>query len=257
MADLVITNRARKGLAAPTDGSRASTNGSAGQAPSKKVARTAKAALDEGQELAQQAADRAQRAGETATERGQQVASAAAGQAHELVGTVREEAARVTEEVSAQVHSLAGETKEQLEVQAQEAAHRLADGFRQMGSEARALAEGRPAEAPNLRGYVWQAADRFFVTADGLDGVARSIDERGMEGLVEDVQSFARRRPAAFLLGAAAAGFVIGRVIRGGSGPASAQVSGTPEPMPGELSSERELALGAVGGRRPITAGGR
>ncbi len=165
-------------------------------------------------------------------EHGQHVARVAANQAQEVVGTVAEEAARVTEEVSSQVQSLAEETQRQLEVQAEEAANRLARGFRQLGDEARALAEGRPSDAPNLQEYIWQAAERFQSTADGLSGLAGGIEERGLEGLVEDVQTFARRRPAAFLMGAAAAGFLIGRVIRGGnsappvSGDASAPGSG-------------------------------
>ena len=194
------------------------TRGTAsGQGSRSRGQRAAAAAKEQGQDLAQEAAGQAQRTGARATEKGQQVASAAAGQAQQLAGTVRAEAARVTEEVSLQVQSLAGETREQLEAQAYEATQRLAGGFRQLGQEAQALAEGRPADAPNLRPYVQQAADRFHTTASGLTDLAATIDERGLEGLAEDAQAFARRRPAAFLMGAAAAGFLIGRMVRAGA----------------------------------------
>jgi hypothetical protein len=172
------------------------------------------------------------------------VASAAAGQAQELAGTVRAEAARVTEEVSFQVQSLADETRQQLETQAYEATSRLAGGFRQLGEEAQALADGRPADAPNLRPYVRQAADRFHSTAHGLTDLAATIDERGLEGLVEDAQSFARRRPAAFLMGAAAAGFLIGRMVRAGA--ISSGGNGASGSAPGGARTQGALAPGAT-----------
>jgi len=50
---------------------------------------------------------------------------------------------------------------------------------------------------------------------------AQRIDERGFDGLVDDLQSFARRRPGAFLLGAAVTGFATGRLLRGARDAAS------------------------------------
>ncbi len=219
------------------------------------MAQTAKAAVDQGQVLAQEAAGQAQRTGAAAAERGQQVVGAAAERAQDLVGTVREETARVSEEVSSQVQSLAAEATDQLETQAQEAAHRLSQGFRQLGQETQALAEGRPSDAPNLREYVLQAADRLYSTAEGFNGVAASIEQRGIEGLVEDVQVFARRRPAAFLIGAAAAGFVIGRAVRSGSRPSEAtsgdgaaqSVQPPPQRLPGAVRGDvRPLPTGRL-----------
>jgi len=40
-------------------------------------------------------------------------------------------------------------------------------------------------------------------------------DERGLEGTVEDLRQFARRRPGLFLMGAAVAGFAVSRLGRG------------------------------------------
>ena len=42
------------------------------------------------------------------------------------------------------------------------------------------------------------------------------LEDRGIEGVVDDVSRFARRRPGVFLLAAAGAGFVVGRFVRSG-----------------------------------------
>ncbi len=44
--------------------------------------------------------------------------------------------------------------------------------------------------------------------------VAGDIDDRGVGALLDDLQAFARRRPGAFLLGAAALGFGLGRLAK-------------------------------------------
>jgi hypothetical protein len=40
------------------------------------------------------------------------------------------------------------------------------------------------------------------------------VQQRGYDGMVEDAQRLARRRPGVFLAGAAVAGFAIGRLLR-------------------------------------------
>jgi len=40
------------------------------------------------------------------------------------------------------------------------------------------------------------------------------VQNRGMEGLVDDLQRFARRRPGVFLFATAVAGFAAGRAVR-------------------------------------------
>jgi hypothetical protein len=64
------------------------------------------------------------------------------------------------------------------------------------------------------------------------------MDQRGVEGVLDDVRSFARRRPGVFLLGAGIAGFAVGRLVRGAKdaptsrpGPSRAAIA-SPEPEP-------------------------
>jgi hypothetical protein len=45
--------------------------------------------------------------------------------------------------------------------------------------------------------------------------MAERLESGGLEGALSDLQTFARRRPGVFLLGAAATGFAVGRLLRG------------------------------------------
>jgi hypothetical protein len=58
-----------------------------------------------------------------------------------------------------------------------------------------------------LPGYVRDAQRR-------VQSIAARLEEGGPQGIIDDVGSFARRRPGTFLLCAAALGFVVGRTIR-------------------------------------------
>jgi hypothetical protein len=51
--------------------------------------------------------------------------------------------------------------------------------------------------------------------ADGGRQLADYLDRHGPEGVLREVQDFARRRPGAFLATALAAGFVVGRLGKG------------------------------------------
>ncbi|WP_158754912.1 hypothetical protein [Streptomyces sp. NRRL F-2580] len=64
--------------------------------------------------------------------------------------------------------------------------------------------------------------------ADSGDHVADRIEQRGPGGLVSDVKNFVRRRPGAFLAGAAVAGFLVGRAEKGVIAAASADSGGSP-----------------------------
>ena len=94
------------------------------------------------------------------------------------------------------------------------ATEQLASALRDLGEQAQALADGRPEDAPTLTDYVGRAADGLYGGADRLHAVASDIEQRGVSGVLDDLQTFARRRPGAFLLGAAVVGFGIGRVVK-------------------------------------------
>ena len=78
-----------------------------------------------------------------------------------------------------------------------------------MSDQLQALTEGRPGDAGPLAGYVTDARQQ-------VASFASRLEDRGIEGVVDDVARFARRRPGVFLLAAAGAGFVVGRFVRSG-----------------------------------------
>ena len=203
---------------APTRPSRqvAQSSKTAGRQAAQSGKRVASRAKDETREVTSQATDQARDVASTAAERGQEVARAAGQSTEQLAGTVKDQARRVGTELAGGGRSLANETKVQLESQAQAQSAKLAETCRRLGEEAQALADGRPEGAPNLTEYVRQAAGRLYDTADRLHNFSEDVETRGIEGVAADMQDFARRRPGAFLLGAAVAGFGVGRLVRSG-----------------------------------------
>jgi uncharacterized phage infection (PIP) family protein YhgE len=145
-----------------------------------------------------------------ATEAGQatkEVAGAAKEQAATVMQDAREEVSHVASEAKAQAQSLMNDTRQQLRAQADEQATKVAGSLRQLSDELRAISEGRTEEAGTVGNYLRDAGSQ-------LEQFASRIDTQGVEGIVGDMQRFARRRPAAFLLGAAGAGFLAGRLFR-------------------------------------------
>lgn len=196
----------------------------------------ASAAADRGRQVASTAAGQGQEVVSAAADRGQEVARLATQDVRELAGAVREEAAEVTDELWAQSRQLVRETTEQVRTQAEAQTERLAETLRRLSNEGYALAQGRPNEATTVSSYIVQAAER-------LEQLAEEIQSRGVDGLAEEVQYLARRRPAAFILGAALVGFGAGRLIRSGAasdGDSNGEVAGS-----GNAVRARSLPAGA------------
>jgi len=128
----------------------------------------------------------------------------------DLAGSVRSQADQVKGELADQARGLLAETRDQVQAQADVQTGRLSAALFEVGTQAVALANGHPEQAGPLVDYAEQAAN-------WLDSVAAEIEERGLEGLAADVVDFARRRPGAFLAGAAVLGLGVGRLIRSGA----------------------------------------
>lgn len=54
--------------------------------------------------------------------------------------------------------------------------------------------------------------------ADGLERVSTTLRNKDMDGMLRDVQSFAREQPIAFFAAAMAAGFLASRFLKAGTG---------------------------------------
>jgi len=199
--------------------------------------RVANVTAEESRGVASQATDEARGVASTAAEQGGALVQTAKQDVRSLVETAKERAGGLTGEISAQGRSLVQETRSQLEAQAQSGVQRFATGFRQLGEQAQALAEGRPDEAPQLTEYVTRAADGLYGAADRMFSVADDVETRGISGLLDDLQQFARRRPGAFLLGATVLGFGVGRLVKAEKARA-AQEQAVEEPEPTQSATD-------------------
>jgi TolA-binding protein len=142
-------------------------------------------------------------AGSTASTAAKAGAQAAAGSAKDVAQTAREEARNVAEEASTQVRRVAGDVREQVRQRAQEQHGTMVSKLRQTADELREMSGARDSSpATNLVANLAERTNRF----------AEQLESRGPEGVLAEVQDFARRKPGTFLLAAAAAGFVVGRV---------------------------------------------
>ena len=161
-----------------------------------------------GQPTTQVARNEAADVGRTAADAGRQVA-----------GTAAEQAGNVAQEVKTQARDFVGEARGQVQDQARTGQQKAAEGIRALSRELREMADGG-----QQRGPVSQVARQ---AADRADDLSTWLDEREPGDVVEEVRSFARRRPGVFLLGMAVAGVVVGRFTRGAVDAARAE-SGPP-----------------------------
>jgi hypothetical protein len=144
------------------------------------------------------AKDEAQNVKDTAVEAGSQVASTATDQAKQVVQETQRQAQDLLEQGRAQL-------KDQTITQQKKAA----DGLSSLAQELRGLADGSSQGAPGPARDLLQQASGMVETFAG------KLQNREPAELLEEVRSFARRKPGLFLLGAAAAGIVAGRLTRG------------------------------------------
>jgi hypothetical protein len=146
------------------------------------------------------------------------VASTAKDAAGGVVDTAKGEAANVAQEVKLNARQLLTQTKGELTDQAATQQQRVAEGLRSISDELSTMAG-----ASNNGGV---AADLVQQAADRSSSVAQWLENRDPGSLLNEVKSFARRRPGAFLLLAAGAGVLAGRLGRGMADNASADNTG-------------------------------
>lgn len=161
-------------------------------------------------QVAKTTTGQAKRVKATAGAQGRAVARTAQTDVSQLAGNVREQAQQVRSELATQTRGLLDESRLKVQSQVDTEARRLAANLAQVGEQAVALATGQPEQSGPLADYLEQAATWLDTRADALE-------TRGVEGVVADVADFAGRRPGVFLLGAAALGFGVGRLVRSGA----------------------------------------
>jgi len=144
----------------------------------------------------------------------QSKAKQVAGQAKDVAGqaasdvkdTAKQQAQRVGSEARTQVRNVASDVRDRVSQQAHSQNDKLVSGIRQAADQLEEM-RGDRQDSP--------AATVVSRIADGGRQFADYLDHHGPEGVLREVQDFARRRPGAFLATALAAGFVVGRLGKG------------------------------------------
>ncbi len=142
------------------------------------------------------AKDEARSVGQSTADAGKQVA-----------GTAAEQAQQVTQETRRQAQDLLAQGRSQATEQARNGQQKAAGSLSALAEELRTLTDGEGGSGP--------AHDLVRQATDAVDGLAGHLRDREPADLLADVRSFARRRPGLFLLGAAVAGVVAGRLTTG------------------------------------------
>jgi hypothetical protein len=135
-----------------------------------------------------------------------QGAQAAGQAASDVKDTAKEQALRVGGEAKTQVRNVASDVRGKVSEQAKTQNDKLVGGIRQVADDLEKM-RGERQDSP--------AAAVVSRVADGGRQVADYLDRNGPEGVLREVQDFARRRPGAFLATALVAGLVVGRLGKG------------------------------------------
>jgi hypothetical protein len=153
-------------------------------------------------------AQTARDAAQTAKEEAGDVAATAKDAGGRVVEQAQSAASDVAHEAQDQLRAMWDRTRDEMSSQAGDQQHRLAGGMQTFSADLHAMAG---------------SAERSGRAGDWLAS-------RGPEELLDDVRSFARRRPATFLLVAAGAGVLVGRLSRALKDASSAE-SGNRRPV--------------------------
>jgi hypothetical protein len=144
------------------------------------------------------AKDEALNVKDTAVQAGSQVAS-----------TATDQAKQVAQETQRQAKDLIDQGRSQVKDQVVSQQQKAGQGLSSIAQELRALADGSSEGAPG------PARDLLQQASGLVENFAGKLQNREPAELLEEVRSFARRKPGTFLLGAAVAGVLAGRLTSG------------------------------------------
>lgn len=147
----------------------------------------------------------------------------------------------MTKQASTQARDFVGQVQVQVRDQANAQTQRASAGLKDVSRQLRGLAEGQPRGGGFAESGARQVAEK-------IEELANRLDERGLEGTVDDVRRFARQRPGLFLLGATASGFLVARLGRGlkaaqEDGEDTSSIATPAQPIQPELPTTARAAL--------------
>ena len=126
-------------------------------------------------------------------------------QVKNTASVAQDEAKQVASDVREQARGLLDETRTQVEDQSRTQRDRLVETIRTFSDDL----DGMAAQRGGL------ASDAAREVAGRVRSFGQQLDGREPTELLDDLRSFARRRPGMFLAGSVIAGVVVGRFLRG------------------------------------------
>lgn len=144
------------------------------------------------------------------------VAGGAKDAAKDVADTAKEQVGEVAQEARTQIKQVVGQARTELTEQAHAQQKKVASGLSSLAQQLSAMADGSDQPGP--------ATDVARQAADKAQEFAGWLENRDPQGVLDEVRSFARRKPGVFLLAAVGAGIAAGRLARG--------LSADPDPSP-------------------------
>jgi hypothetical protein len=144
---------------------------------------------------------------EAAKDEARELATTTADRGGEVAETAAEEAKTVAAHAQHEARDLLREGRAQLESQARDGQRKAAESLHELAGQLERMAE--QTDSPGV------AADVARQVSGRTRSVADWLEHREPGDLLDEVRRFARRRPGTFLVGAAVAGALVGRLTRG------------------------------------------
>jgi hypothetical protein len=163
------------------------------------------------------------------TQRAGEIKDTVTDQTGQVAGTAKEQVQQVASEATDRARDLASEARDEVRRQTDTQRERLAGTLHQLGDELRSMS-GQGEGSGIATEIARQAGDR-------VHELGSYVEHHQPGDLLNDVRSFARRRPGTFLLGAAAAGVLAGRLTRGAKAAASSSGDASGPSYPGASSA--------------------
>ncbi|MEU8633602.1 hypothetical protein AB0C38_15640 [Amycolatopsis sp. NPDC048633] len=192
---------------------------------------------------------------EAAKDEARELATTAADRGGEVAHTAVDEAKNVAAHAQHEARDLLREGRAQLESQARDGQRKAAESLHQLAGQLERMAE--KTDSPGV------ASDVARQVSGRTRSVADWLEHREPGDLLDEVRRFARRRPGTFLVGAAVAGAVVGRLTRGvvaqqqessGDKASSNGQAAAPQPLPATPHVPQPSALLPADAGHPAAA---
>ncbi|MDE3722217.1 hypothetical protein PWG71_12540 [Nocardiopsis sp. N85] len=136
-------------------------------------------------------------------------AEAARTAAREVASSAKDQVRSLAQDTRAETGHVMDDVQDQIRTEVGHLTGMASDHLRQWSQDLESMAEHGAPDSP-VGGVVHRVAASGSQTADFLEN-------RGVDGLLDEAGDLARRRPMVFLLGAAVAGFALGRLLKASS----------------------------------------